>query len=667
MAVIAFRNNRGTLDVLSPEKLRRDMMILSNSEVTEIDAIDFQDASNAAILPLLTKLGISRVEITAVQVRDFVSSQLDPSRASILFAMSRAHFLALVYLLYSGAISPSRLSEVIDLEDRSRTQVILDLLPEQSYGSNIITRAFEKATEELYFKPSERVSRLVGQSYFDSFSLNAGPSTVFNRTLYSVPDVFFTVVRAYYKKLGVPAIGAGIKDLFDRWGSCSVWNCSSTKSGRSHFETKAEDSWFGTGLFDKWNNNEKEKKKDSLGLKQRFSTFYSYLNYYTNYSANARTLNLFLFHNYILNSYLPISAIRAFKSREYNRVDESLGFQADLASEATRRAVSNASDLVAPYSYQPSYFLMAYWLYNNTDSIATTGKDLGYWNTFLIDPASPLRVAEAASAAGAISFSYVSDPRVVLFLKKLFPVISNDSERNRDYISRLLLNSKETLEIPGLPGPIISTMRSLVLSSSSVREAITQVSGFDFLANDSGSVVSIGFSEARNYAVAALSRALAKANYNDSDVLSIDSYNTASSRISNLKANVVSAVLSQNGDPANLADFNELLVGATPNELLRVFVADIIGDFFDYLLNNSATSFEPVLSSDSIKIYRLLNFIKHTFINFGRYMDSASSSPDYLQYTLLVALGATGLNRATAYGILNKGSITRQDISGIIG
>jgi hypothetical protein len=203
--------------------------------------------------------------------------------------------------------------------------------------------------------------------------------------------------------------------------------------------------------------------------------------------------------------------------------------------------------------------------------------------------------------------------------------------------------------------------------SPKARKRAVQVSNFDVVAEDDGRLISMGPLSVIEFASSALARALDKVGYSDSDVVSLQSYEGAETYLELLRDNVVEAILAQSGSASDIANYNPLIRDDNANALNRVFLADLVSEFFDYLLADQS-QFAPYLSSESMGAYRLLNFVKHTLINLPDYMRAVQDNQYYRQYVFMIALARGGLNKEYAYAAV-QGTIrpkTTQTIPGNI-
>ena len=651
--IVLFRNNRGSLEILSPQRVRDELSLAVNSGVEQVEAVEAGDNPNLALSSVLSKLGVENVEVGSEDVRDaIVSAGISDDRIGVIFSMSRPHFLALVYLLYSGGADASSIGRIVDLDTRSRTEVLLEMVSGDS-AESIVSVAFDSAINRFFHSPAERPAETLDLEYFKP---DDSSSTVVDLAVSMVPDVFFTVQSLYREKVYGITDGSTPAD----WPMDAIsgsWVCG----GKYCSTTSARSRSFLSTFYSNW----------AASSPKRFPDYYQHLTNVSEYKDYSKQVSTTRLHSFMLNSYLPFLSIRTFRLRESNRRDESSAFDSNKAryiSAALRRGSIYATSLT---SYVPSYFTLAYWVYSDEEDISSTTKDLGYWESFLKDssPGDALRDAEAASTTAAGDFSYVDDEGVAGFLKELFPVSALASERTSEsYAPSYFLTRRGYFSIyPGATQTYFTTNPSLLAYDRKARARAQQLAAFDMLAKDDGTVVSMGPLSVREFASTALKIALAKVGYSDSDVVALASYSQASSYFSGLKASVTQAILDQAKDPSSGADYNYLISDSNANHLNRVFVADVVGQFFDYLLDNEQDEFVPVLSEESMSTYRLLNFLKHTIINFGSFMDSLEFNQYYREFVYMVAIARGGLNKDVSYSAFSNRSstITISDIKDV--
>ncbi len=655
MSLIAFVNNRGGVDLLSPQRIRNDLMNLANSEVTEVEEFEFDDTENELLSSIIGKLGLSKTIVSADDIKDAIADQVDGDKISVLFSLSRQHFLAMAYLIHTGGIDAAGILRLINLDYRTRTQALLELIPEPESTSetNLILDGFVRETADLFFPSNQRESKPMDFSFF---SPTGGGATVVDISRMIVPDIFFTVYYAYWTKI----YGSLSPDNWPITKINTDWVCGASRCNR----TSARNNFFETEIYAKWRDNAKEKTSDTRTIKQRFPAFASYLEWRSDYQDETKNFSTQNMHTFLVNSLLPMSAIRAFYSRLSNKAAEWRGFPTSWSEEATKRGIWYGSEIGA--QHHPNYFLFARWMHDNTDTVATSDRTLSYWGTFLTDSGNALRATVSSYSTASSDFTYINEselPRVRQFMAELFPAQSASLRLSNTYMSGILLNSRGVQQVAGSSKRYISTSTCRISYDSTVRSRIIQLSKFDVLANSSDSkVLSLGNQQVRDFAVKSLESALSAAGYSDQAILSLDSETAATTEINRIKGAVTSWILSQSPD-ASSPFYNRDLSESSANELNRIFLAEVVGDYFDYLLDTESDTFSPSLSAGLMKGYRLLNFMKHTFINFEDYISEIKSTQFYRQFVLMVLLSYNGINdRESVYSLITSRQIAEEDI-----
>jgi hypothetical protein len=668
-----FRNNRGNLEAISPESLRRSLAQLVSPDTSEeIQEFDAEEASSGqeALLSIFSKLDVDSNIISASKVEDALTqSGVSQGKIEMIFAMSRPHFLAMVYILFTSG--PDEVSRLVDLSFSTRTRILMEILSPltQSAGQNIISTAFDSTVAGFFKRESERSSKALDLGYFRP---NETSSTVVNLSVSMVPDVFYTVYNLYNDKLYNKSYPEDwpLRRIFDAW-KCPF---APNQFDLCKYEAIHEQSFEGAS-YGVWNRSTNVNKAPN---------FYENLMRASEYRTNGKeTLSTEGLNRFLLNTYLPIASVKTFDDRLSNLSREWRGFDSSSnSSEAVRRGIwFSTSGVISSATYMPSYFSFAQWMHDDEEDISTANRDLAYWSSFMSNtsPGSTLRATESSISTTSADFSYLSDPALITFMKELFPVDSLDSERNsQDYTAKQLINRVGFNSI--YPGATVKTFGvdpCRMAYSPKARKRAVQVSKFDVVAEDDGRLISMGPLSVIEFASSALARALDKVGYSDSDVVSLQSYEGAETYLELLRDNVVEAILAQSGSASDTANYNPLIRDDNANALNRVFVADLVSEFFDYLLASEDSQFAPYLSSESMGAYRLLNFVKHTLINLSDYMKAVQANQYYRQYVFMIALARGGLNREYAYAAVQgtirprttetiPGDISTTEINGLL-
>lgn len=652
MPLIIFENNRGGVEPLSPQRIRNDLLNLTNTEISEVREFSFDETSSAVLSSITGKLGLSQSRVSLDDIRDAVADLVDGDSVSAIFSFSRQHFMAVAYLIYTGGVDAAGISRLISLDYRTRTEALLQLIPEPETQaeSNLVLEGFLRESSGLFSAPGQRGFRPVD---FGFFSPTGGGSTTIDVGRQIVPDIFFAIYYAYWFKIYN-------KQSPSDWPITRVqtdWVCGGSRCNN----TSARNNWLETDVYSKWSSNFE-------GLRDTFPTFANLLETRSDYQENSKSISSEVTHAFLVNSFLPMSAARTFYKRMSNKASEWSGFPLEnWSAEATRRGVWQGSRVYEPYT--PNYFLFARWMHDNTDSVATSDRGLTYWRDFLDNGSNALRATATSYQSASSDFSYISDsdlPRVKEFMQELFPVNSSSADRSfPGYMAGHLLNRRVITSVPAPGGTsrYATTLNSLASTSITVRSRMSQLSRFDLLAKDDGTLLSLGDQGVKDFALRAIESALAAAGYTDDDILNLDTESAAIARLTELKSAVTSWILAQSPD-ASSQFYNALLNDSNANELNRIFVAGVAGQYFDYLLDPDQTAFSPSLGSGLMKGYRLLNFLKHTFINFDSYLSAITGSQYYRQFVLMVLLAYSGVSdRQAIYSLVTSREITAEDLS----
>jgi X-X-X-Leu-X-X-Gly heptad repeat protein len=669
-SIVIFRNNRGGSEILSVKGVRNSLQQLvngsgalssgSNSLSEGLEESSEGGGINIEMRSFLEKISANYIYVNSDDVRRTMTNRNLEEEIPFLFSMSKEHFLAIIYMIYTGLISSrEEISKIINSAEATRTDSILYLLNEES--SDIISDCFDSNVSNLF--PED-----YSQDTFDINSLLNGVDSplLMNESAVITPEAAWCIFSSYIDRIFGGSSADRNSWAFDNlFTTNESWNIASVYPyDYFSFYREAWSLW------------------SASVNKTIYPSYKSWLDTYTkaNLASKYKTplINLSKLNGFITNSLVPIVSAAALQSRFSHANNETLAFTSKMGAlmqSLVNRSVFYTADIVLQYSpsrqftrvFSPLYMDFAYWVYNNTDNIASEEKSAAYWEELLkqIGSTNLLRtsVPNAATSGG---FTYISDPVLKRFLQRLFKDGATASERaSEGFIGELFTSRLDRTIVPSIPIPI--RLIGLSLLSSSMRRAAEEVASFGMLARDNGTVVRFGPRGLIGYIREALRVGLAYSGYSNQELLGkanfADIRNYIQSRITAVKESILER---QNGSPLSGADYNYLMGSSQHSlDIYRIFAAELAESFLNYLVSGfpqTETRFTFSLSADGLKKYRLLNFIKHTIIGMEKAIRAVQSTQLYNQFVYMVVANNSGLDKKSFDETLSDGTISTSEL-----
>jgi hypothetical protein len=624
-SIITFRNRRGDREILSYGALKRDLMLLENTTIEAIPDFSTQDNS---LLGVFDKIGIESNDFSTEDVVEIFRNFSDEGEriTTAIFSMSRPHFLAMVYLLYVNR-DPARIAGIVDLDYRTRTVALLDYLETSKTQNSVLERSFESYLSGFLHTSNDREPEAVpAEMYTSDYGLITETTRNIQQRAFKYPAVpsgnlgyltYLAMIETFAES-EPPSLRTFIYDNFHPTRGNVAWNIGNAGSlgGYGYNLTNYGD----------WRINYREKDFDpraSLAIDIK-SSYYNYLDFSTDKLTGVTRNNLSKpsistdsFNSFLVETALSESAIKIFSLRSFYYKKESAALQPILdfypiIDSRSKMAASYALSDQASKPFFPKLLQFAFLMYNNSAGISVSGD---VPQSIYTDSGSTLRSVLGSAGNAPFDFSYISDEGVRTFIRELMPEAFSGFRS-----SELFILSTMTTRLVNPNGVFIERTTPTI-----DRQLASALAEFDVYADKDREIVTLGPASTglRGFAMDSFRRALATAGYNESDLLSLSSYESSSDSrknakfyINDLKGKVVQAIIAQRFSP-NTQNHNENMRRGSPNVLNRYFLAEFVDRYFDFVIDTKKGTgdFRPTLSLEAMKHYRLLNFIKHSIIN----------------------------------------------------
>jgi hypothetical protein len=627
-----YKDNRGTAYSFSGSKLKKDLLLLQNKNeeslpgvLLENDDLNTGDQTDTENLKdLYAKLNFEVTEITNADLISKFSLELNPNNLDLfssIFALNKIHFRAVIYLLYTNQINIDYIKILLDADLFTRNKLIISKFPEYENKNLMISKLTETILPSYFSEGSQISSMKINES--KEFSIVDISAFMFPEHYYLLKNTFFS-------------------DSFQN----IVWEKNNFNQIVLAKETK--ETKYITSNPD---NKIRTQVIQDLGASGVLTYYRSMLEaisnspvrpstpiyYYrkSNNSSELRSISSENLFSYLLNSdFMEWSRLSAIGKLNYGNKDAS-----DFTRNRNRRIIlSNGLKRSLNYAISDnankpkilSMFHHMYFMYNNESNYLT----LENFNFDSIN--TNFDITDTSILNSMYDFSYITNNEPFKnFLIRLFPnFISPDENKLPSYAYRYFLNRPAFGVLPNSPTPPPTSYVKLRFNLiENVYKNITVI-------KDDKTVEKIGGSDIKAYFDAAISLAFQSIENSPSsqsllDVLDYDSFNLtgvkAVESLNTIKNAVIAHINSQTAVTNGYVNQVTLIY--------RGFLIDLITSYFEFLTDPSKTIFNYKVSEENFKVYKLLNFTKHIFINLYDFIRDARVSKPLLDfYTMLLSI-----------------------------
>jgi len=703
MAVI-FVNQRGQEVFLSPSILRRDLALLQNRQVEGLSSVSF-DVLEGPLGTIFSKLNVNIKKISSVDVETYFKRQLDIEDLEFIFSLSRTHFLAIVYLLYENIMSIDDVKKLLKNDYYTRNEILMSTLNLVESEGKSLVNSFTESISLLNrnrlrkTSPSPKIAalkedqRIIPDHFYslkELFSV-VPESTIFLNPRFSdfnsfsnvnwvsqAPTIGGTPIEIddrekkrgffswdytryiYYKGIGnvlgaafflaIAAVVNPIGWLFSIpalifiaiVGFDAIRGYFEYKDYTSYLDYLKKTSRFrssvtsvgGAPVFIPAGRRIESDKVLNLMLNRFFSEQVRKV-YSTriNYSLNNNEESIFLNNN--------------------NNAANAVTFLKDSISYAISDENALATSITKPRYI--SFFHFLYWMHENKGSNFSTLANFNY-NDYEVNPSNIYRqdVENQSLNNTVFNFEYLNyNPSLKNTLLELFPETqtikrSDESYLKNYFVNSVLSNSTET-GIHYLPSTRIS-----------ISNALNKIMDNDFLILDDLTLSSLNSVARAGYINTSLNIAFDSIGLTELDITNFSSFTQAKNYIDGIKVSVRNSILSQT------ASNNSEISRRMSNDVFKFLFADIVDSYFNYLVSGNLDPFIPKVSADMLKSYRVLNFIKHTFILAEPYFNLIKDSAPYKDFMMLLLSVKNDLQYSEIVDILRDG-ISISEIETLLG
>jgi hypothetical protein len=615
---MAFRyiDNNGTSFNLSNNTLRKELMLLKGVVEDETDyPVVSSETEDANLLSLYAKLNITVEIITENDLKQRLSNENDIDTLSFIFSLNKTHFKAIVYLIYEKSKGSEFIQTLIEANVKTRNRILLN---EFEYDISVEEKNFYNPLLKLlpkFFSPLS-ISVNINEN-IKNFSIIDIASNVY-------PEMFYVLKAEFFILLFQNVI----------WNK----NTNSNTNIKQDSKNKRYKKNYGfTSLF--LNVKEEHEEYDDQGRKQDVKSYLEFL--YRDpkdrdKNSEIRTISSVDATSYMMNTYF-MEAVRLYSEGKISLSDQRGGLNETLSylietgiKESINYEISDTAS--KPYNFNMLYHL--YFMYNNSLNYRT----LNSFNFFNI-PSGFENIIENSSLEDTIlDFEYIDDAGLKLeltplknFLKSIFFEVIPNERHQLNYSSSYFFN---ILKEDGNYRGYRYNRSTESYIKSRYDTFIKPVFDNRIFISSSGIIFKIGNGLLQDYFQRAIMLSLQTIKNDQSFSFSLDpiSYDTFESAVEGIEAirdYIVENIMAQTIDTNEYAN--------STNTVFKFFLIDLVKKYFNYLINDEELGdFNFVGDDDTIKSYKLLNFIKHIFIVFNTFYESVKLRNSYLNFNLFL-------------------------------
>jgi len=613
-----YKDNRGTAYLFSGNTLKRDLLFLQNKnedllsrvllQDDDLNTGDVTDTNN--LKGLYSKLNFEVIEISNNDLIAKFSQELSPENLELfssIFSLNKIHFRAVVYLLYTNAINISYIKVLLDADNFTRNKLLLSEFFESETNTSLISKLTNIIIPTYFSNNNQFESMRINES--KNFSIIDASVSLYPEQYYLLKNTFFS-------------------NSFQR----IIWN-------KNNFNQKNVPSSSKRTIYDTSHGEKFFYVKGSVDNKRIY--YKSFLDAILNnsvYRDNKSELRFVSLENLI--SYTLNSDFMEFSKRSFLGTLNT-GRSAQIRENNKKIFVENGLKRALKYAMSDvgskptflSIFHHLYFMYNNTENYSTS-------QNFNFDSISGnFNITNTSILNSMYNFSYVENVPFRNFLNnKLFPSFLPNEKKLPEYAYRYFLNR-----------PVFSTSFYSTVPTPPPTSYINLRSKFiedlyknNTIINENKIVQKIGGTDIRNYFERAIFLAVQSIDNNIEtkdllNVINYDSFNLDGSEIKAVESlnTIRDAIIAH----INLqtADTNQFINDVTL--IYRTFLIDLIDSYFGFLTDPSKINFQYEVSDENLKVYKLLNFIKHIFISLYSFVILTKESKPLLDfYTSILSL-----------------------------
>jgi hypothetical protein len=196
-----YKDNAGTAYVFSGNNLKRDLLLLQSEEETispslliENNSLTSNTIDTENLKSLYAKLNFEVVEITNEDLLAKFSQALTPGNLDLfssIFSLNKTHFRAVVYLLYIDQINVNYIQILLDADAFTRNKLLISKFPDYQNNNMLVLNLTENILGNYFSNNNQFESMRVTESK-EFFILDAAVS-IFPEQYYLLKNIFFNV------------------------------------------------------------------------------------------------------------------------------------------------------------------------------------------------------------------------------------------------------------------------------------------------------------------------------------------------------------------------------------------------------------------------------------------------------------------------------------------
>jgi hypothetical protein len=661
-------SSRGVSYVLSRAIIKNELALLQGEvDDSTLPSVSY-DTDNLQLRTIFSKLNFVPRVITNNDIERLLSVNLDIEMVSFIFTLNKPHFKAVIYLLYEGLITYDEIREISKATLYTRNEL---LLRKFSFGEDPQIALFDNFTDSIFpsffSSASTTTTFLSGENlqFFDIQSEMVPEEYYAIRNILKSKSKFNDSVK-WLSQDGI-AIGNSVRSKSLNSIDQGLWYFYNEGIFLSYPALAAAiavavaaialtfgvasivilpiAALIGWSLIDGMN---KYRKGGIFG-----EPYVSYLEYLTAKSIflTRRQINKTDVVNYIINGYIPEHS-RLVAKNNVNTVSSSL---------VTNSIKSGASFAISDPDKKPVFLNLFHHLYfsiNNTGNYNTIGNfNFQDYNT---NESNVFRSAITSAGSTIFDLSYIDTGNTALtpLKNRLLKIFAERSilRSSQNYIVDMVMtsvdkNNKET--------------KSQIIKNPSILTDINKLLTMDINITSNRKVIGLGLSNKKEYALEAIRLAMIKVDEESqlnalikTNVAEYGSFSDAKIGLQEISDVIYDAILAQTNNPDDSAEnkYNRHL-SLEDNVLFRPILAELIVSYLAYLADPTKSQFEFQISesSNSFKIYKALNFLKHTFNSFSVFFRDVKKDEMFRELSLLLLLAETNMRRDKIMSILEDG------------
>jgi hypothetical protein len=633
---MAFRyiDNNGTAFNLSNNTLRRDLMLLEGEIEDDINYPDIKsETDDDDLLSLYAKLNVTIQIITESELKQRLASENNIDTLLFIFSLNKTHFKALVYLIYQKNKSSNFFQKLIEANVKTRNRILLD---EFVYDVSV--------EEKNFFNPlTDKLS-----SFFDTIdgSIEIRRENSILSILTKDPSILDINVRIY------PEMYYLLKNMDDEFSRFKlafdnvVWEKNDINGEKITEKIKniqypkyiiLPENLYHAPFF-KW----KETR-----------IFSSYLDALSNSTSwrdekfQPRNIRMIDAVSYIMNTYFMEYVRLRFLKREF--------LELSTVGTGVKKGIAQAISDQNKKRKNFSFLYHLYFVYENTGNYLITLNNFDFDN-LANDFNTAIEINDVPN------FSYINQDKpeftplknILLTIFTEEPNLRSSTTYSANYFFNIIredfisqgyrLNRSLDAYIKRKYNPFIIPLfkNNFVILN-------------DIVSTIGGAELQIYFERLINKAIQEIKN---DTTFETSllDPLSYNTFAEAQTGLTAIKGYIVAKIMS------DVSETNPI------NLTYKFVLKNLIESYFDYLISDKEEDlgdFKFKANENTIKAYKVLNFVKQIFIEFNNFYDILKSNNSYINFNKFMLATKNLMTKNEINSLLGNGNSRFEDLESI--